>query len=213
MNLVGPRMFNGQYGPCTRYTRDEAPLVDGWCDSGAFNDAPEDRLTPDAALERQLLWEVRASEKWNWPYRHEGVVSYDLLIDEKWTHGRKKKERWTVRDADAALEGLEGRVGIKRETEKSFMGAVIALANVLGWRCYHTHDSRRSEPGFPDLVLVRGSRIICAELKTDRGKLSPAQDEWLALLRNTRAEVFVWRPSDWTEITKELAKHGEAKTA
>jgi hypothetical protein len=30
-------------------------------------------------------------------------VSYDLLIDEKWINGRKKKQRWTVSEADAAV--------------------------------------------------------------------------------------------------------------
>lgn len=102
-NLTGPRMFNGQYGPFTRFTPDEVSLVDGWCDSGAFNDAPEDRLTPDAALDRQLYWERRAAAKWGAPYRHGAVVSYDLLIDEKWAAGRKRKERWSVAEADRAV--------------------------------------------------------------------------------------------------------------
>lgn len=102
-DLTGPRMFNGQYGPHSMFTKDETFQLDGWCDSGAFNDKPEDRLTPGAALDRQLNWENRASEKWGCPYQHKAVVSYDLLIDEKWTGGRKKKERWDVSDADRAV--------------------------------------------------------------------------------------------------------------
>lgn len=102
-DLTGPRMFNGQYGPSSKFTADEVPLLDGWCDSGAFNDAPEDRLEPDGALERQLSWEERASAKWCAPYRHAALVSYDLMIDEKWIGGRKKKERWDVADADRAV--------------------------------------------------------------------------------------------------------------
>lgn len=102
-NLTGPRMFNGQYGPNARHTPEEVPLIDGWCDSGAFNDAPEDRLTPDAALDRQLRWERRAADKWGAPYRHNAVVSYDLLIDEKWVGGRKLKQRWSVAEADRAV--------------------------------------------------------------------------------------------------------------
>lgn len=102
-NLTGPRMFNGQYGPNARHTPDEVPLLDGWCDSGAFNDPPGKRLAPDAALARQLRWEDRASNKWGASYRHNAVVSYDLLIDEKWTNGRKAKERWGVAEADRAV--------------------------------------------------------------------------------------------------------------
>lgn len=43
--------------------------------------------------------------------------------------------------------------------EKVFQAQVLDLAHLSGWLCYHTHNSRRSAPGFPDLVLVaaRGS--------------------------------------------------------
>jgi len=102
-NLTGSRMFNGQYGPNGRFTPQEVSLLDGWCDSGAFNDAPEERLSPADALARQLRWEERASEKWGALYQHRAVVSYDLLIDEKWTAGKKRKERWSVSEADAAV--------------------------------------------------------------------------------------------------------------
>lgn len=102
-NLTGPRMFNGQYGPSSRFLPEEVPFLSGRCDSGAFNDPPEKRLTPEGALERQLAWETRASDKWNAPYRHDSLVSYDLLIDEKWTPKGKIKERWTVAEADRAV--------------------------------------------------------------------------------------------------------------
>jgi len=96
-------MWSSAYHLASVFTPDEVPLLDGWCDSGAFNDAPEHRLTPDAALARQLLWEEKASNKWNASYRHRAVVSYDLLIDEKWIAGKKRKERWSVSNADAAV--------------------------------------------------------------------------------------------------------------
>jgi hypothetical protein len=103
-NLLGARMFNGQYGPFGRFTPEEVPLLEGWCDSGAFNDPPDKRLTAEAALARQLRWEEKASAKWNAEYRHKALVSYDLLIDEKWTAGKKRKERWGVKEADAAVK-------------------------------------------------------------------------------------------------------------
>ncbi len=102
-NLTGPRMFNGQYGPLSRFTPAEVEQVDGWCDSGAFNDAPEDRLSPEGALARQLVWEVNAADRWGCEYRHNALVSYDLLIDEKWVGGKKRKERWSVAEADRAV--------------------------------------------------------------------------------------------------------------
>ena len=102
-NLLGARMFNGQYGPFGKFTPEEVPLIEGWCDSGAFNDPPEKRLSPEAALARQLRWEERAANKWNAPYQHKALVSYDLLIDEKWTAGKKAKERWSVAEAEEAV--------------------------------------------------------------------------------------------------------------
>lgn len=103
LNLTGPRMFNGTYGPKSRFTADEAPRVEGWCDSGAFQDPPDRRRNFDRALADQLSWEARAGERWGWPYQHRALVSYDVLIDEKWIGGRKKKERWSVADADRAV--------------------------------------------------------------------------------------------------------------
>ena len=52
-------------------------------------------------------------------------------------------------------------------TEKEFQRLVVDYATLHGWMHYHTHDSRRSTPGFPDLVLVR-ERIIFAEQRIRR---------------------------------------------
>jgi len=53
--------------------------------------------------------------------------------------------------------------------------------------------------GYPDLTLCRDGRLIFAELKAERGRLSDEQARWLQDLAATRAEVVVWRPSDWLE--------------
>lgn len=83
-------------------------------------------------------------------------------------------------------------------TEKMLQGAVVNLAKLLGWRCYHTFLSIRSTPGFPDCCLVRGERLVFAELKSELGKVSQAQTEWLdALEQVPGVEVFVWWPTDW----------------
>lgn len=89
-------------------------------------------------------------------------------------------------------------------TEEDFLGHVTQLAHVFGWLPYHTRDSRRSAAGFPDLVLVRGDRLIFAELKTITGKVSNAQETWIARLRETPVEVYVWRPNDIDEVTEIL---------
>jgi len=84
-------------------------------------------------------------------------------------------------------------------SEKDFQSAVVKLAKLHGWMVYHTFDSRRSEPGFPDLVLMRDGVMIVAELKLD-SKVSDAQKEWLAAFGACNVPTYVWRPEDWTLI-------------
>mgnify|MGYP000098728519 CR=1 FL=1 len=92
-----------------------------------------------------------------------------------------------------------------RLTEKAFAQQVVDLARLLGWRVYRTWLSVRSPAGFPDLVLVRPPRLIFAELKSEKGRLTPAQEAWLELLRQVPgAEVYVWRPADLEEIAAVL---------
>jgi hypothetical protein len=107
-NLTGPRMFNATYGPFSKFSPEEVAQVQGIADSGAFQHEPGKRWTFDRALDAQLAWESEASDKWGARYRHEAVVSYDLLIDEKWVNGVKRKQRWTVAEADAAVRETVG---------------------------------------------------------------------------------------------------------
>lgn len=93
---------------------------------------------------------------------------------------------------------------VRAATEKGFQRVVIEYARLRGWNIYHTHDSRRSPAGFPDLVLVR-ERVVFAELKSERGRLTVEQRAWLAALRTAGVEVFCWRPSQWDEIERTLS--------
>lgn len=90
------------------------------------------------------------------------------------------------------------------ETEKGFQQAVIELAQRLGYRHYHTYRSDRSVKGFPDLVLVKNGRLIFAELKSERGKNTVDQTEWLNDLKECACEVYLWRPKDWPKIERLL---------
>lgn len=86
-------------------------------------------------------------------------------------------------------------------SERAFQAAVVAFAQLHNWRVYHTFDSRRSDPGFPDLLLVRNGVVVIAELKAQKGRCTPAQVEWLEAFDAAKHKlVRVWRPSDWKEI-------------
>ena len=98
-------------------------------------------------------------------------------------------------------------------TEKDFTAAVRDLAKLFGWRWYHPFLSKWSEKGYPDVTLVR-ERIIFAELKTDTGKLTPSQEEWLAALKDASAETYVWRPRNFDAIVETLRNtHPQEKEA
>ena len=91
--------------------------------------------------------------------------------------------------------------------ERELQDAVIDCARALGWRVAHFRPAKTEKgwrtpvaadgAGWPDLVLVRGSRLIFAELKSATGKLSDAQVEWEYALERSGHAVYVWRPDDW----------------
>ncbi|HET8647334.1 MAG TPA: hypothetical protein VFO85_17690 [Vicinamibacteria bacterium] len=119
-NLGGDRMFTAAHRP-NRVAGGHTVDVYGLLDSGAFTDPPHKRLTPVAALDRQLTWERRASDLWGFAFQAAGLVSYDLLIDETWVAGERHKRRWDVRSADAAM-------GITVEAARYLAGERARLA-------------------------------------------------------------------------------------
>lgn len=144
--------------------------------------------------------------------------------------------------------------------ERDFQAVVIDLARGLGWGItrpaqqrlaeeaeqyhvaepeldglvFHPRYSLGSEPGWPDLTLIRrrDRRLIFAELKAEKGRLSHRQEQVIDLLRCIEGDrvlcgngphqrgadglevrsaccwpwvqVFVWRPSDLDKIREEL---------
>lgn len=98
-------------------------------------------------------------------------------------------------------------------TEAAFQKQVIDLAHVYGWRVAHFRPSRATVKGketyrtavaadgqgFPDLVLVRRGVVLFRELKTDDGKASAEQLQWILAVNGA-----IWRPSMWTSIVREL---------
>jgi hypothetical protein len=91
-------------------------------------------------------------------------------------------------------------------TEADLQSRIVDVAKMNGWRIYHTYDSRRSNPGFPDLCMVRGERLVFMELKADKGKVSPDQVMWLAALSMTHAEVYLVYPRHMQEVADLLSK-------
>lgn len=91
--------------------------------------------------------------------------------------------------------------------EHEFQNAVRTWFLGTGWSFYHTWNSLRSRPGFPDLMAWRGERLIAAELKMPNGKLSGDQALTLLGLSQTPIEVYLWLPWDEAEIMTIIHNH------
>jgi len=93
------------------------------------------------------------------------------------------------------------------ESEAHFMNRIRRRAKLLGWEDFHQQDSMGTRAGLPDLILVRPPRVIFAELKSEHGRLTPAQRHTLAQLMGCPGiETYVWRPRDMQDIWTILAK-------
>ena len=99
-------------------------------------------------------------------------------------------------------EGL--RLLAEAETEEHFMQRIIDLARQLNWLVYHTRSSKGSEPGFPDLVLLKGRKLVTWEVKRERKYATTAQMGWLLAFHQAGAEALAVHPSDWNYIRRTL---------
>ncbi len=82
-----------------------------------------------------------------------------------------------------------------RITESAWQTQVCRMARQQGFAIYHTRYALGSEPGFPDLVLIRPPRVVFTELKTDHGRLTDKQRFWAdLLLACPSVEYYLWRP-------------------
>lgn len=83
-------------------------------------------------------------------------------------------------------------------TEAELQRLVADLCAQLGLAHYHTFNSQRSEPGFPDCVIVGGA-ILFRELKSREGVLKPEQRRWGSRIMRAGGDWSVWRPRDWDD--------------
>jgi hypothetical protein len=99
-------------------------------------------------------------------------------------------------------------------SEASFLQQLKALAYLHGWAFHHSTPSMTSKgrwittgsPGFVDCVLAHKVRgVIFAELKTEKGKTTAAQDDWLERL-SPHVECYLWKPSDLDFIAQRLSQ-------
>lgn len=91
-------------------------------------------------------------------------------------------------------------------TERQWQDLVRETAVMNHWLIYHTHDSRRSDKGFPDLTLARTGFLLFLELKTSSGRVTPEQQVWIDTLNSIYGPVkaMIARPRDWDYLSRLL---------
>ena len=100
--------------------------------------------------------------------------------------------------------------------ERDFTTKVIDRAKAMGWRVFHPRPARTAHGwrtagqgtprGFPDLSLALDGVVLFVELKSQKGKLTDEQKDWL---HHTNGAV--WRPRDWPAICEVLDLPARAK--
>lgn len=87
-------------------------------------------------------------------------------------------------------------------TEKQFQQQIVDMARILGWRTYHNLYAIGSDPGYPDLTLVHPQYgVLWLELKGSKGRVSPAQEAWIADLRAAGQQAHIVYPGDFDAVT------------
>jgi hypothetical protein len=98
-------------------------------------------------------------------------------------------------------------------SESEWQQQVLKSAHQLGWQSMHIGRTGKHQAvgakgtlgiGWPDLVLVKGGRIIFAELKAEKQSMTQDQKNVLMILGSV-GEVFCWRPSDFGQVLDTLA--------
>jgi hypothetical protein len=103
------------------------------------------------------------------------------------------------------------QVWYNAQTEADFQKKITDLASLLNLKWHHETDSRKSPKGWPDLVISGPEHVLFVELKSEKGRVTAEQAEWLDALDRAGGNVYVWRPSMWDDIEKTLRRLAQAK--
>lgn len=116
-------------------------------------------------------------------------------------------ERLMARELTSVEEYRRLLAGVTSEDD--LLAAVASRMTLGRWRWHHIRRSdlavQQGDPGFPDLIAVRGAELLAVELKADRGRFETGQREWLQDFANvTQVQAGVWRPAYLDDIERRL---------
>ena len=130
------------------------------------------------------------------------------------------------RPADTVSADEARDIEMKGMNERDFQAWVKGYAVDHGWLFFHNYDSRRSDKGFLDCMMIRHDVMVVAELKVHKkhSKVTPGQQEWLDAFKRIEdriqavfesegygpsiqrpVQTYLWRPLDWKTIEEVLS--------
>lgn len=126
----------------------------------------------------------------------------DLTDKQRAAIGRVKVKKTSLTDA---LTKDAPPLKPRQRREAAFQKSVEDLLTLKRWRIYHTRNSRGSHPGFPDIIAVRGSRLLALELKVYPNRPTKAQIDWLEALNGVEGcEGRVCYPDQWDVLMEHV---------
>lgn len=103
---------------------------------------------------------------------------------------------------------------LREVTERMFQFSVVEYAKQRGWKVHFATAAGTPKSdgswrgtalgGWPDLFLCRGSHARAYELKSEKGRPSSEQREWLEALEIAGIQAGVYRPSQAGELMEML---------
>lgn len=91
-------------------------------------------------------------------------------------------------------EQIRAAVAMYESELAAEVGKLLAARGLLAGS--HHCEMMRSQPGFPDFVIIGRRRVLWRELKSQNGTLTEPQKYYAGLLRRAGEDWSVWRPSD-----------------
>jgi hypothetical protein len=116
---------------------------------------------------------------------------------------------WDEKEAMRCLTDQERL--LRTVTEKEWTADVVKMMRTTHWLMCHFRTGMmvngrwitpmQGDDGFPDIIGLKGPRILVAELKRQIGyPVKPEQQRWLDAFHAAGAEAYVWRPGDHTLV-------------
>ena len=103
--------------------------------------------------------------------------------------------------------------------EQDFSTEIEDLLAIYHWRWTHFRPARTErgwrtalsgDKGFVDYVAVRDGRCLFIELKGDKSRLTPEQEEWARVLQACPGiEYYCWKPGDYERVVEVLKENGK----